>query len=379
MTKLKLKLKLIRKGLLGTSAIALFAASNAFAVGTTAGTNVQNTFSLNYDVSGVAQTTIDTGPSGTNKPTEFTVDRMIDLTVATAGKKTVAPGALDQELTFSVTNKGNDVQAYDFVLVNETGDNFDTTGLNITYYVDDGNNLCDASDITGTGTAYTPGSGAASLDVAADATLCIIVDGDIAATVKDTNESKVSLVADTVEPTTAVAPLVAGAKVIADADGNTLKGLAENVLVDGAGTSNELANAGDHSATGTYIVASSDLTATKAVTIFSQDGSGCTTIPGTPGTGAQYAIPGACVQYVITVINNGKTAAAAGIAITDILPDNLTYITGEKSTDLTGGTFTGPSTDTDCGSSTGACTISVSGSTLAASKTGTVTIRALIK
>ncbi|WP_233354219.1 hypothetical protein, partial [Algimonas arctica] len=38
----------------------------AFANGTAAGTNVQNTFTLDYKVSGVDQNTIDTGVSGSN-------------------------------------------------------------------------------------------------------------------------------------------------------------------------------------------------------------------------------------------------------------------------------------------------------------------------
>jgi len=370
------KLNLMAKGLLGVSVMTLFSAGTAFAGGTAAGTNVGNTFTLDYKVGGVDQPQIDTGPGGSDTPTEFTVDRLVDLTVASQGNATVAPGGLDQELVFSVTNNGNDVQAYDFTLFNETGDDFDTTGLNITYYVDDGDGIFQTGGADGAGTAYTPGSGAASSDLPADAIIWVVVDGDIAAAQVDADTSQISLVADTLEPSTAGG--TAGDEVLADGGGNTLTGAAENVLGDGTGTGNEVANAGDHSDTGTYIVASADLVASKAVTIFSEDGAGCATIPGTAALGEQYSIPGACVQYVITVSNNGASADATNIDITDVLPDDLTHINAVASVDFTGGpSFSQPATSTDCVS--GACTVSLTGATLGAGDTGTITIRALIK
>jgi len=369
------KLKLMTKGLLGASVISLFAAEAAFAAGTAAGTNVQNTFTLDYDVGGTAQPQIDTGVGGSNTPTEFTVDRLVDLTVASNGNANVAPGAQDQTLEFTLTNVGNDTQAYNFVLVNEAGDQFDTTGLNITYYAEDGNGLCEASDLTGTPNAYTPGSGAASIDVAADSILCVVVDGDIPAVQVDTDQSDVSLVADTLGP---IAGPSAGVAVVADTGGNTLTGAAENVLADGTGTGNEIANEGDHSDTGSYIIESPDLTATKAVTIFTEDGSGCATIPGTPGGAPQYSIPGACIEYVITVDNNGATAAATAIAISDILPDELRFINAQQA-GFTGASLSSPATNTLCDSAPGACTVSLTGGTLAAAGQGTVTIRALVQ
>jgi len=364
------KLGLMTRGLLGASAISLFAATNAFAGGTAAGTNVQNTFTLDYQVAGTSQPTID----NTATPTEFTVDRLIDLTVASSGDTTVAPGSTNQELVFTVTNNGNDTQAYDFTLVNESGDDFDTTGLNINYIIDNGTGgVCDATDLAGSMTAYTPGSGDASADLPADGVICVVVDSDIPAVRIDTDTADISLVSDTLQPTTGASP---GTAEIADAGTNTLTGAAENVLADGTGTANEVANAGDHSATGTYIVASADLTASKAVSVFTQDGSGCTTIPGTPGVGDQYSIPGACVEYVITTTNTGATASATSVAISDILPDELEFINATPS-GFTGGTFTQPATNTDCNG--GSCTVSLTGATLTAGSTGTITIRALVQ
>ncbi|MBL4853150.1 MAG: DUF11 domain-containing protein [Robiginitomaculum sp.] len=373
------KLKTITKGLLGASAISLFAATNAFAAGTAAGTNVENTFTLNYNVSGTPQTQID----NTGSPTEFTVDRLVDLTVASSGDTSVAPGALDQELVFTVTNNGNDEQAYSFVLVNETGDIFNTGGFNITYYLDNGTGgVCDATDLAGTPNPYTPGSGLASIDILADGVFCVVVDGDIptesapSVPLVDTNTSLISLLADTLEPG---APGVAGTVVIADAGVNTLTGPAENVLADGTGsTAADLDFQGDHSASGSYIVASADLTAAKAVSIFTQDGSGCSVFPGAPGGGDQYSVPGACVEYVITVENTGASASATGIVIADILPDSLTFINATPS-GFGGGTFNQPTPSTSCDGTAGTCEVELDGATLGAGVTGTITIRALIK
>jgi len=364
------KLKMMTKGLLGASAISLLTATNAFAGGTAAGTNVENTFTLNYNVTGTPQPPI----TNTDTPTEFTVDRLIDLTVASNGDTNVAPGATDQELVFSVTNNGNDVQAYDFTLINETGDNFDTSTLNITYYLDDGDGVFEPGADDGAGELYTPGSGVASSDLLADAIIWVVVDGDIPAAQIDTDTSDISLVADTLQPTTGGAP---GTVVIADVGTNTLTGPAENVLADGSGsTATDLDFQGDHSATGTYIVASADLTAVKAVDVFTQDGSGCETIPGTPGVGDQYSIPGACVEYVITATNNGATEAATAIVITDILPGDLIFVNADPN-GFVGGTFVQPTINTDCG--VDVCTVSLTAATLAAGVTGTITIRALIK
>lgn len=364
-----IKLGLMTRGLLGTSVISLFAATNAYAGGTAAGTNVQNTFTLNYNVSGTAQTQID----NTASPTEFTVDRLIDLTVASNGNTNVAPGALNQDLVFSLTNNGNDTQAYSFALVNEGGDDYDATGLNITYYADDGDGIFEPGADDGAGSAYTPGSGNASSDLAADAIIWVVVDGDIPAARVDTDTSDVTLVSDTLDPTTGASP---GTAVTADAGGNTLTGAAENVLADGSGTANEGSNAGDHSATGTYVVASADLSASKTVSVFTQDGSNCTTIPGTPGVGDQYSVPGACVEYVISTTNNGATASATSVAISDVLANELQFVNAAAS-GFTGGTFTQPATNTDC--TGGACTISLTGATLTAGSTGTIKIRALVQ
>ena len=384
------------KGLLGATALTVFTAGNAHAQLTPAGTTVQNTFTLTYDVGGIAQPPIDTSdPGDPNGPTEFTVDRLIDLTVASQGDNTVAPGATDEELVFSVTNDGNDTQAYSLTVVEETGDDIDTddpAGATpvLVYYIDDGDGVYEPGAGDNAAITYDPAN---PPELGPDEVLWVVVTQDIPTTATDGNTADVSLVADTLEPdllSGGGANPNAGTPVTADADGtNALTGVAENVLADGDGlTGNEGDNDGAHSATGAYIVASADITAVKAVEVFSQDGSGCATIslPHTsPTPGDNYSIPGSCVEYVITVENAGS-APATDIVINDVLADELDFVNVVIGGDFTGtGALTpsAPATPLDC--TGGACVINLSGETLpapvapAVSTTGLVIIRALVK
>jgi len=372
------------KGLLGATALTVFTAGSAHAQLTPAGTNVQNTFTLTYDVGGVEQPPIDTSdPGDPNGPTEFTVDRLIDLTVTSLGDNTVAPGATDEELVFSVTNEGNDTQAYSLTLVEEGGDAIDTddpagaTPVLVYYFDVDGDGAFDPA-LDGPGVTYDPAN---PPELAPDDVIFVVVTQDIPASAADGDTAEVSLVADTLEP--AGAPN-AGTPVTADPDNtNSLTGAAENVLADGSGTGNEGDFGGDHSATGTYIVAAADITAVKTVDVFSQDGSGCTVIPGTAPTGTQYSIPGACVEYTITVENSGSSDAT-DIVLTDVLPPELLFAGADFAGFTTGAfdTATLPSVNDDCAAA--ACSVTLTGATLPgavapAVTTGTVTIRAFVK
>ena len=376
--------KILLKGLLGATALTVFTAGNAHAQFTPAGTDVENTFTLTYDVGGVAQPPIDTSlPGDPNGPTLFTVDRLIDLTVASLGDNTVAPGATDEELVFSVTNEGNDTQAYLLTLFEETGDDIDTddpVGAEIVYYIDDGDGVFDPV-ADGPAIVYDPtATGFLPPELGQDEVLFVVVTQDIPAAAVDGNRADLTLVADTLEPQTS---LNAGTPVTADTDGNDIIGDAENVLADDTGTARELANEGDHSATGTYIVAAADVEALKTVTIHREDGLDCGIIPGLATGG--YAIPGACVEYVITVENSGSSAAT-DIVINDVLRDQLDFAGAVFGGDFTGGAFTSPAlpgAGTDC--TGGACVINLTGATLPAPADptiptiGTVTIRANVK
>ena len=109
MCTLKMNLKWFRS----LALVALFGmvySTSAMAVGTSAGTPINNSATVGYNVGGVPQTAV---PSNT---TSFVVDQVVDLTVAEAdgGNTIVGAGQLDAVARFTVTNTGNATQ--DFAL-----------------------------------------------------------------------------------------------------------------------------------------------------------------------------------------------------------------------------------------------------------------------
>jgi len=375
----------IFKGLLGASALTAISVGAAYAQitpndFTPAGTSVSNTFTLDYSVGGVVQPSIDSSdPNDPNGPTLFTVDRLVNLTVDSQGDNNVAPGAINQDLVFTVLNTGNDTQGYALSIVEETTapDDLDTdaptNATPITFFIDDGDGVFQPNAADGAPQTYNP---ATPPQLAPDEVLFVVVEQDIPATALDGQQADVTLIADSLDAGTTT-------PTDADTNGNALLGAAENVLADGTSTANENANEGDDSATGSYIIASAEIEAVKDVTVFSEDGTNCATIPGTSVGG--YGIPGACVEYVITVTNAGSVQAT-NIVVNDVLPPELEFETAVFGGAFTGGAFTSPAlpaAGTDC--IAGACVVNLTGATLpaptgaATSTTGTVTIRAIVK
>ena len=297
-----------------------------------------------------------------------------DLNVtSTGGSTTVAPGQENAVLTFELTNDGNDTQAYFLDVVNViAGDDFDpTVGTPEITYVPVGG---------GAPVTFVPGDESTFPRLDPDDTIVITVQQDIPAGLVDTDQGQITLVADTRDETDG------DVVVSADTDGNNDLLAAENVLADDFGTpsaengNNDVNEDGAHSAAGLYVVAETKVSGVKTVSVFSEDGTtGCTTIPGTAPTGVQYAIPGACVEYLITVTNSDEDRAATGIVIGDTLPDNITFRAAavQASGDFTGTpVLSAPADGTDCAS--GACVISLSGVTLPAAPTGGTTEGVLV-
>lgn len=391
------KLKILSKALLGATALGALTAGSAFAAGTEAGTSVKNTFSLNYEVNNVVQPEISTCQTGdvgctTDTSTQFTVDRKIDLTVAGTGNLTVTPGAQDQQLIFTVTNTGNDIQSY--LLnnpINEGSDDFDATfGAANKLYVfpsTAGTGCTDAANLI-VANEYTPSS--ATSDVAPDAALCVVIQGDIPAVLDDADQSDVTLLAIAAQPTayanaSSPAPSSPGTAEVADVDGtNVLTGSAENVLADAQGTANESTDVGsgagvstgDHSATLTYIAADADLVGTKSVVVISTDGSNCGLgdIGAAPAVNdtTQYSTPGACVEYAIEVMNTGSVAADF-IDIADPVSSDLENIVAKSAV----------FTDTDATNTVNVAVVGnqvdLTNGKLASGATGYLLIRATVK
>jgi uncharacterized repeat protein (TIGR01451 family) len=343
---------------------------------TEAGSTVSNTFTLDYSVAGTPQPQI----NNTATPTTFTVDRLVDLDVAyqaNVDDGNVAPGAVGEDLLFKITNNGNDNQAYSLAVFNETetANGFDTTSLVITYYVDDGDGVFEPGGDDGAGVTYTSG---ATPDIAPDAVLFVVVTGTVPTSQPDGDTADITLVADSLNPVTSLDPAyaaTAGQPTAADDGINNNQTGAENVLADGAGTTRDVANAGDHSDTGTFTVASPDLVGSKTVSVIATDGSAINCATDSQVSANEYAVPGACIQYTITVQNQGS-ATATLTSLVDTLPADLTFVDAVF-TNFTGGTPAEPAANTDC--TGGACVVSQTGGTIAAGVTATVVIRTLLK
>lgn len=349
----------------------------AHAAGTDAGTSVSNTFALDYEVSSVAQTQI----TNSGSPTTFTVDRVVDLTVTSQGDVNVSPGATSQELIYGIRNDGNDNQAYSFAMEDLGGDDFDATSITARYYTDAGSDgiFTPGVDDAGGGTAYTLGSGTATSDLAPDATLWAIISGDIPASATDGQTDGVILLADSLNPVSSLDGAYSatpGAQTVAEAGANNTNGEAQNVLADGSGSATaDSANDGAHSATASFLVVAADLTAGKTVSVIDTDAGSITCATDPASAGNQYSVPGACIEYIITVANDaGAAATATNIDISDTLPDEVAFVASSQSGFTVAGTITNPG-----GGCSSSCAIALDDASLAPGDTGTLTIRATVR
>ena len=296
----------------------MLGATPAFAAGTTAGSTITNTATVNYQVGGVAQTAI-------NASNNITVDRKITLTVAEVGSVTtsVAPGALAQVTTFTVTNTSNAALDLGLTVAQLAGgtaahggtDNFDLTGLSA--FVDtNGNGTYDA----GTDLAAT------FLDeVAADATRTVFLVGDIPLARVNGDVAGVTLTAQ------ARASGSAGSQgaVIAETVGANTAGM-DTVFADAAGpAAGDAARDGKASDDDDYTVSAPTLTVTKQSRVVSDPINGATN---------PKLIPGAVVEYCIVVTNAAGGAAANSVAISDPLPAQTTFVAASS---FLNGTYTG--------------------------------------
>lgn len=285
-------------GAVSTVALIAFTSSPVLAAGTTAGSSITNNVSVSFDVGGVTQT------AATDSDT-FTVDRKIDVTVAEVGgaASSVAPGSTSQATTFQVTNLSNDTVDFDLSLIQSTTDDFDIS--NVQFYLDDGNGVFDAGDELVTYIdELSPNAGSN--------TVIIHVVGDVPLSAINGQTAAVTLVADAHAGGVASA---LGAELTDTAGANTA-GI-DTVLADAAATGDDGANQGDHAASDSYVVAGADVTVTKVSSIIDDP---------VNGTSNPKAIPGATIEYCITVSNASGAATATNVAVNDALPADVTYL-----------------------------------------------------
>ncbi len=288
--------------------------SQAHAAGTAASTSIQNRATINYSVGGNPQTLIESSPTGNSTPganngvaTAFVVDNKVDLTVTeVAGAATVVtPGQLNAVATFLVTNTGNAAQAYQLTPANlpsgtlfGNADNSDVG--NVRVFVD--------ANANGT---YEPATDTATsiTTLVPDAGVRVFIVADVPVTASNAQYANMRL-------TAAAAVNSTPATLLVESAGADNPATVEIVFADGASAGGELARNGRFAADDQYAVQSAALSVLKASTVIEDPFNGTTT---------PKAIPGATVEYAVTVTNTGAVAAT-GLAITDPLPANTAFV-----------------------------------------------------
>src|SRR5688500_5204863 len=110
--------QLRRAGLAFVAVGSIVGSEMALAEGTASGVTINNTATVNYSVSGVAQAAIGSSPtgnsSGAGSPTLFVVDNKVNLTVTRVGvaQTPVASGQTGRTVAFRLENIGNTSQGY---------------------------------------------------------------------------------------------------------------------------------------------------------------------------------------------------------------------------------------------------------------------------
>ncbi|MDO9363633.1 MAG: hypothetical protein Q7T60_11950 [Sphingopyxis sp.] len=316
------------------SALALLAAialpMQAQAAGTRAGSTISNTASASYDTGG-GPTTID------SNRVDLLVDELLDVTVDSSNPADVptTPGATGQVLTFSVTNNGNGVEAFRLsTIANAGGDNYDPVVTQI--YIDNGDGLFDAS----TDTLYTAGANDPSLNP--DASVTVFVVATTPGTVVDGNRGIVSLVAAATTGT--------------GTPGTSFAGRGE-----GGGDAVVGSTGADGQDAGGYVVSAATVTLVKSAVV-------------TNSLGTTDPIPGATITYTIVATVAGS-GSVNGLAITDNIPANTTYVPGSITL---GGASLSDVVDADAGDFN-STRINVSLGTVAGGQTRSVTFRTTIR
>lgn len=256
----------------------------AFALGTPAGTQIQNTAQVSYSVGGT-DITVD------SNPTTLAVAEILNVNVAVQTPTvSVAPGATQRVVVVRVTNTGNGVETFslagDSVLA---GDDFDPIpAAPFIYFDTDGSGDLSPADV-----AYSLGNNDPVLN--ADQFVTLLVVNNIPAALANGVQGRTQL--------TATALTGSGAP---------------GTVFAGAGTSGVDAVVGTSGATqigvGTYVVAGLQLNAVKAQSIVDQFG------------GAR-PVPGARINYQITITPSGAGTALNAV-FTDAIPANTTYVAG---------------------------------------------------
>ena len=349
--------KLNAVGIIGLATLSGFVTTPAIAAGTTAGTTITNTATVDYQVGGVAQTQ-------QTAANNFVVDRKINLLVEEVGNVTtnVVPGQANAVTTFQLTNSSNEVLDFALTASQIAGgtashggtDTFDVSNVRI--YRD--------NTVTGTVGSWDVGDQLVTFidELVVDTAIRLFVVADIPGGLANNAVAGVTLRATAREGGTAGSLGAA----ITETTGADTAGK-DTVFADIAGVTGDAARDGSHSDNDDYTVQTATLAVTKSSRVIS-DPFNNTTNP--------KLIPGAVVEYCISVANSGS-ADATSVVINDAVPGQLTFNAG---TIRLNGTVTGLTCNADgaVGGSYSAPNVSGTIATIAAGATRTLVFRATV-
>lgn len=280
-------------------ATSLFGVSQqTLAAGTAAGTSISNSATINYQVGGVSQ------PAITSNAVAFVVDRKVNLTVVTtdAAAVSVTPGSSNNVITFTVTNTSNDVM--DFALSNQA-----LAGGAAKFSGTDNINASAVSVFVESGATpgYQPAQDTATFvdELAADANKTVYIVGTFPTGLNNGDIATYGLIA---EARAAGGAGSLGAALTQDTGADN-PSTVQIVFGDGAG-SDDAARDAKQSDRSDFRVVTATLTVTKTSTVISDPFNGATN---------PKAVPGAVIEYTITIANAAGAATASSVSVSDSL------------------------------------------------------------
>jgi len=317
--------------------VALLLTSSAFisnplyAQGVFAGVDIENKAVVNYSIAGEVQSPIESSPNGNRSPglgggrfTHFKVDRKVDLSITNNGNTDVTPGETQAELSFTLSNDGNDIQ--EFTLIPDgviSGDNFDSNNCKIS-----------VTAVTGTLLSGVVLPSHDKIKLSPDQQASISVKCDIPF------DNKGQIISQNHTSTLSVRATASanqdGSPTLEESTADSSDGV-DTVFTDGAGTDDAQRDA-SHSTRGTYIAQASTPLPTLSIKK--------SILEVVDSEGGNKANSGSKVTYKITISTTG-VGIVNNVVITDPTPADMTYKQGSitlNSTKLT------DSSDADKGS-----------------------------
>ncbi|MBA3581846.1 MAG: hypothetical protein H0W44_05255 [Gammaproteobacteria bacterium] len=318
-----------------------------------AGDTIANRATVNFSAGGVAQTPIESSPTGNltagignGVSTTFVEDRLVNFAVLEriGTYVNVVPGQNNASviLTFTVTNNGNAVQDFSLsALLNATdpfggADNFDATAVQV--FVDSGAYTNDGSVAV---SGYVPASDTATFvdELGRNQTATVYIRAQIPIARLNGDISAHTLVAQIAQGGAAA---VQGANITNDNNGNISPGGAASNIADNTATvqvvfndpvgdlnsagAADIARNGQHSDSGAFRVQTATLTISKVIdgTLATPANLGGVIWDPVNANSNPKAIPGSHMRYVVRIRNTGG-ASATLTTISDILPVTLVF------------------------------------------------------